>query len=70
MKQLIDKNPSNYYGATPLHYAAKEGHFQICKLILEKVLDKHLNEVMNYLKAMWSHGQGLMFQSFNGLFLK
>jgi ankyrin repeat protein len=40
MKQLINKNPWNYDGVTPLNLAAEEGHFQICKLILDKVLDK------------------------------
>ena len=31
---------------TPLHYAAKEGHGQICKLLLENVKDK--NPVDNF----------------------
>ena len=41
MNQLIDKNPSNYHGVTPLHLAAKEGNGQICRLILDYVEDKN-----------------------------
>ena len=28
-------------GATPLHLAAKNGHFQVCKLIIDNVVDKN-----------------------------
>ena len=31
------KNPAGNYGYTPLHYAAQEGHFNVCKLITENV---------------------------------
>ena len=41
---IKNKNPANEdpgdQGETPLHKAAKNGHFKICKLILENVVDK------------------------------
>ena len=40
----LDKNPATSTGATPLHVAAKNGHFKIYKLIvenIENVVDKN-----------------------------
>ena len=37
---LQEKNPRNSRGETPLHYAAENGHFEVCKLIIEWVDDK------------------------------
>ena len=34
-----DKNPKNNLGDTPLHLAAKSGHFEVCKLIIENTED-------------------------------
>ena len=34
---VVDKNPRNGFGFTPLHHAACHGHFNICKLIIENV---------------------------------
>ena len=36
-KLSTDKNPANNVGFTPLHIAAKNGHFVICKLIIDHV---------------------------------
>ena len=33
--------PNRQFGFTPLHYAAKEGHLDVCRLILERVEDKN-----------------------------
>ena len=32
-----EKNPKDYGGMTPLHYAAKKGHTEVCKLILDNL---------------------------------
>ena len=32
-----DMNPVNNYGKTPIHFATKSGHLDICKFIIEKV---------------------------------
>ena len=34
-----EKNPANYIGWTPLHYAAERGFVDICKLIMDNVDD-------------------------------
>ena len=34
------KNPADHNGVTPLHKAAKEGHMNICKMLLENTNDK------------------------------
>ena len=34
---MSDKNPANEDGITPLHNAARAGHLEICKLILQNV---------------------------------
>ena len=44
MFKLIAKNsenlsPRNNIGNTPLHNAAREGHYEICKFIIENVQD-------------------------------
>ena len=37
-----DPNPtSNARGKTPLHYAAEEGHLEVCQLLLERCEDKN-----------------------------
>ena len=38
---MEDKNPANNEGDTPLSFAAQEGYFEICKLIIENVEDKN-----------------------------
>ena len=35
-----DKNPKGIYGLTPFHIAAREGHLEICKLIISKIKNK------------------------------
>ena len=41
LKQVSDKNPGNARGKTPLHYAARNGHFETCQLITKSVKDIH-----------------------------
>ena len=37
---MVEKNPSDNSGKIPLHYAAKNGHLDICKLIYENINNK------------------------------
>ena len=37
IEQVEDKNPKVNLDHTPLHFAAKRGNIEICKLILEHV---------------------------------
>ena len=39
LENLTDKNPKDNDGDTPLHLASKQGHFEVCKLILKHVSD-------------------------------
>ena len=41
---MDDKNPKDGNGWTPLHSAAKGGHLEVCKFILENVEDKNLKK--------------------------
>ena len=41
MQSVVDKNPQNHYGQTPLHFAAKAGQLEICRLIIDSVADKN-----------------------------
>ena len=56
---MDDKNPANNGGFTPLHIAAKNGYFEICKLIIDNV--DHTNPADNngstplYLAAQNGH---------------
>ena len=36
---MIDKNPENEDGDTPLHEAAKKGFLEVCKLICRHLKD-------------------------------
>ena len=40
-KLLQDKNPSDDHGDTPLHRAAKNGHIDIVKYLVQFVDNKH-----------------------------
>ena len=35
--KIVDKNPANNIGSTPLHYAANNGYLDICRLIINNV---------------------------------
>ena len=41
MDVIKDKNPTDQDKLTPLHLAAENGHEQICRLIMNAVLDKN-----------------------------
>ena len=40
MKYLIDKNPKNVDGITPLHWAAFKGHLEICRFLMVEASEK------------------------------
>ena len=37
LKKLVNKNPRNKKGATPLHFAARNGNFDICLLLIANI---------------------------------
>ena len=39
--KVEDKNPAENDGTTPLHYAAGNGHWEVCQLIVDHVQDKN-----------------------------
>ena len=41
MKEVIDRNPRDNHGQTPLHLAAKNGHLKVCKAIIKEADDKN-----------------------------
>ena len=41
MDNVKDKNPARKDGLTPLHFAAENGHINICDLIINVVDDKN-----------------------------
>ena len=41
MSQIIDKFPRSDHGFTPLHEAAENGHFDVCKYITDQTSDKN-----------------------------
>ena len=41
MKEVIDRNPRDNHGQTPLHLAAKNGHLKVCKTIIKEADDKN-----------------------------
>ena len=59
LKTYNDKNPKSKSGITPLHNAAREGHVQVCKLILEFGLkEKNPSEVDGKTPLHWAAENG------------
>ena len=54
-----DINPKNGRpGMTPLHMAAKNGHIEICKIILEKIVDKNPKDNSDWTPLHKAAGNG------------
>ena len=49
LANVVDKNPKNENGDTPLHQAAKNGFLKICKLICQHAKDTHPENIKNNL---------------------
>ena len=47
-KFVMDKNPRNNEGITPLHFAASRGHFQICGMFIDQIEDKNPKDNHRY----------------------
>ena len=48
IKNVEDKNPRNHFvGTTPLHLAARRGHLEVCKLIIEFIENKNSQNKWN-----------------------
>ena len=41
IKDLVDKNPKDNEGCTPLHCAAQEGHLEVAEYIAGQIEDKN-----------------------------
>jgi ankyrin repeat protein len=41
IRYVDEKNPASDVGNTPLHYAAKWGHLDVCKLFMANIKDIH-----------------------------
>ena len=41
MGKIVNKNPRDKCGMTPLHMAAQKGHLEVCKMIMECLEDKN-----------------------------
>ena len=55
---VIKKNPGDNNGVTPLHEAARKGHFKICQLLIDTIVEKN---------PQTSEGDSvLQFATFNG----
>ena len=60
MENLVDKNPRKDDGWTPLHYAAKKGHLDICKLICKNIEDKNPKDNYGLSPIFLANGNGHM----------
>ena len=55
---MSKKNPGDNHGVTPLHEAARKGHFRICQLLIDNIVEKN---------PQTSEGDSvLQFATFNG----
>ena len=58
-RHVNEKNPSNIWGNTPLHYAATEGHFEVVTAFLKEEIDisvkDHLGDTPLHLAARQGH---------------
>ena len=41
LTNVIEKNPANIHGDTPLHHAAFNGNLEMCELIIGQIQDKN-----------------------------
>ena len=41
MEIIVDKNPKDNKGLTPLHYAAKKGHEEVCEVLIYAAKEKN-----------------------------
>ena len=39
--KLDEKNPKNNLGFTPLHFAAQNGHLELCKIVFKNIKKKN-----------------------------
>ena len=47
-----NKNPQDKVGKTPLHYAAEDGKFTVCKLIIDKIGELLFHLLINVTPAI------------------
>ena len=54
-----DKNPQDKAGKTPLHYAAEDGKFTVCKLIIDKIGKLLLHLLINVTQSIEVNQQAI-----------
>ena len=52
------RNPERVDGTTPFHFAAKLGHIDICKIIVENIENKHPKDKMGNTPLMLAAENG------------
>ena len=57
-KKIYPCNLEDKTGWTPLHWAAKNGHFEVCKLISGNVADKNPRDFKNRTPIYWASKNG------------
>ena len=62
MGYLVDKNPKDKHGTTPLHFAAQKSHLEVCRLFLDNIKDTNLHvnpsSVRDDTPYGWAKGYG------------
>ena len=56
--EIDGKNPKDFQGYTPLHYAAEEGHYQICKLFIENGMQLDVKNNSNKMPLTLAYEKG------------
>ena len=59
IERVGNKNPEDNFGWSPLHYAAMNGHVEVCRLIINNVDNKHplsnLGTTPKNMANIWNH---------------
>ena len=48
IRKIVDKNPADINGETPLHFAAQNGHYKSHQIIFQNVFDRNPRNILGY----------------------